>query len=455
MKVKNKQTRTKSPRFSRQGSKSLFTARLPASLNKTIAVIGMGYVGLPLALLASKKGYKVIGIDINTKKVNLINEGLSPFANREIEKELKLTDLGATTDFSKIKSASIVIVCVPTPVHKNRLPDYTPIKSACKSIAPFISKGKLIILESTVNPGVCEEIVLPILEKGSGLVPGRDFYLAHCPERINPGDKKWNVANIARVVGGFNQISLTKALRFYRFLINAPIKPMGSLKEAEAVKIVENSFRNVNMAFVNELAQSFSMLGIDVDNVLEGAATKPFGFMRFYPSRGIGGHCIPVDPYYLIDYAKKNGYKHEFLSLACKINEEMPSYTVDQVIAGLKEKNLPIQGTKVAVLGLTYKAGIDDCRESPAFEIVRELKQRKTKVTTFDPYVNGESDTKSLKEALVGAKAIVVATDHPEFKKLNPRKLHKLGIKVVVDGMNCLPKEKFTQNGFFYRGIGR
>src|SRR3989338_9802325 len=273
-----------------------------------IAVIGLGYVGLPLALLASRKGHTVVGVDIDVKKVELLNARATPFADEEITEQLKNSSLEATMDFSRIKDVGVIIICVPTPVYENHLPNLEPVQNACKSIASHLQKGQLVILESTVNPGVCESIILPILEKGSELQCGKDFYLAHCPERINPGDKKWNVENIPRVVGGFDEVSLQKAIAFYATIISAEIKPIASLKEAEAVKIVENAFRDINIAFVNELAMSFSRLGIDTVNVINGAATKPFAFLPHYPGCGVGGHCIPVDPYYLIEYAKDYGY---------------------------------------------------------------------------------------------------------------------------------------------------
>ncbi len=262
-----------------------------------VAVIGLGYVGLPLAIQASKVGFRVIGIDVDSTKVDKINNQEAPFEDSELSEKMKTVSLEATTDFAAIKEAGIVIICVPTPIYENRLPNYEPLKAACKSVGLNMKLGTLVILESTVNPGVCEGIVISFLERFSGLKRGQ-FLLAHCPERINPGDEKWNVTNIPRVVGGIDKISTNKAADFYRTVIDAEITPMKSIKEAEAVKIVENSFRNVNIAFVNELAQSFSKLGIDIVNVIEGAGTKPFAFMAHFPGCGVGGHCIPVDPYY-------------------------------------------------------------------------------------------------------------------------------------------------------------
>lgn len=420
-----------------------------------IAVVGLGYVGLPLALLSGRKGNTVIGVDIDAKRVALLNARVVPLLDTETAKQLKSSNIEATTDFSRIKDASVIIICVPTPVYKNRMPNLEPVQTACKGIAPHLQAGQLVVLESTVNPGICENIVLPILQKESGLQCGKDFYLAHCPERINPGDKKWNVENIPRVVGGFDAVSLQKAISFYSSIIGAEIKPMASLKEAEAVKIVENAFRDINIAFVNELAMSFSRLGIDTVHVIDGAATKPFAFMPHYPGVGVGGHCIPVDPYYLIDYAKQNGFSHEFLSLARRINDGMPKFAVDLTVKGLGEAGIAIKGATVAVLGLAYKPEIGDCRESPSFEIIKHLEAYGAKVVSFDPFVLDGSTVKTLDEAVKGADAIILATCHNVFKELEPDYLVKNGVKVIIDGRNCLPKAEFLAAGIIYKGIGR
>lgn len=423
--------------------------------SKTVSVVGLGYVGLPLALLADRKGYTVIGIDIDGRKVELLNTHLSPFADRETEKQLKTARIKATSDFSRIKDASVVIICVPTPVHENHMPNLKPVKSACRGIAPHLQVGQLVILESTVNPGVCENIVLPILEKESELQCGKDFFLAHCPERINPGDKKWNVENIPRVVGGFDRTSLRKAVAFYASIISAEIKPMASLKEAEAVKIVENAFRDINIAFVNEMAMSFSRLGIDVVNVINGAATKPFSFMPHYPGCGVGGHCIPVDPYYLIAYAAKSGFSHEFLSLARRVNSGMPKFAAAQAKQELAKAGISIRNAKIAVLGLAYKPEIDDYRESPSFKIIKCLEGLGANVVSFDPFVPAKSTARSLDGTVKNAEAVIIATAHKVFKELTPKYFLENGVKVVIDGRNCLPKEKFVEAGMIYKGIGR
>lgn len=422
---------------------------------KTLAVAGLGYVGLPLALLAEQKGWRVIGIDVNPKKVEQLQHRVAPFLDEQVSKALLESNMESTVDFSRASEADVIAICVPTPVKEKYLPDLESVKGACWGIGPFLKKGQLIILESTVNPGVSETVVQPILEEESGLKAGVDFYLAHCPERISPGDKKWTLVNIPRVVGSLEGKGLKMAVDFYESILEASIKPMASLKEAEAVKIVENSFRDINIAFVNELARSFSKMDIDVVNVIEGAATKPFSFIPHYPGCGVGGHCIPVDPYYLIEYAKSYGFSHDFLALARNINNSMPHFTVELTMKGLNEKGLAINNAKVAVLGLAYKADIDDIRESPALEILKLLKDYGADAVSFDPYVLNKSTAQSLDSALEGAKAVIVATSHQQFKALKPQDFLARGVLVVVDGRNCLDKKDFLASGLVYKGIGR
>lgn len=449
----------------------------------TIAVIGLGYVGLPLALLANRKGYPVIGIDADPAKISKLQRGEMPFAETDLQEQLQQASIVFTKSFEHIPEAEIVIICVPTPVDENALPDLSPLRNACDKLAEYLRPGQLVILESTVNPGVSESVVLPLLEDGSGLRGGRDFKLAHCPERINPGDAVWNVSNIPRVVGSIDNDGLTRATRFYRSIISGEVRSMSSLKEAEAVKIVENSFRDINIAFVNELAMSFDKLGIDVVQVIEGAATKPFAFLPHFPGCGVGGHCIPVDPYYLIEYARQNGFDHEFLKLARNINRRMPFYTAELTARMLGRIDRSIEGARVVVLGLSYKSDIDDVRESPAYTIVEALEEMGADVGVFDPYVTQpvttkrrelaevvtqpgttqpeevlfeipKSGPKSLEEALEGAVAVVVATGHRLFRETDPMVLRRAGVKVVVDGRNCLDRARVEEAGMIYKGIG-
>jgi UDP-N-acetyl-D-glucosamine dehydrogenase len=422
---------------------------------KTVAVIGLGYVGLPLAVRAKEKGYDVIGFDTDEKKIALLKQGKSPIKDEFLEKNISKYFFKATNNQKDIAKADVVLICVPTPVDEMFYPDLTPVISASNLVAKNMKKGALVVLESTVNPGVSEEVVKPIFEK-AGLVVGKDVYLAHCPERINPGDPKWNVSNIPRVVGSFDKTGLDMAYAFYTSIVDGKIRKMKSIREAEAVKIVENSFRDINIAFVNELARSFDVLGIDVKDVILGAATKPFAFMPHFPSCGVGGHCIPVDPYYLIERAKQSGFDHEFLKIAREINNSMPSYTVELLQDALNAVKLPLNGTAVGVLGLAYKANIDDMRESPAFKIIKHLEKHRAKVETYDPYVKNKSTIKSLDSILKKSQVLILVTDHKEFKEaLTPALLKKHNIKVIVDGKNCLDKQIFLKSGIIYKGIGR
>ncbi|MFA6098556.1 MAG: nucleotide sugar dehydrogenase [Patescibacteria group bacterium] len=423
---------------------------------RVVTIVGVGYVGLPLACLCGDKGFTTFGISRDSANVKMINKGTSPIkGDPELAAWVAKKNFVATTKFDSVKKSDIIVICVPTPVDKMYNPDLTPVRSACNKIAPLLHHGQLVVMESTVNPGVCEEVIKPILEKGSKLIAGKDFYLAHSPERINPGDPKWNVTNIPRCVGATNKKGLSLAVNFYRKILSAPIRPMKSIKEAEATKIIENSFRDINIAFVNELARSFEALGIDLVDVIEGAKTKPFAFMAHYPSCGVGGHCIPVDPYYLIERARLAGFDHRFLKLARQINNSMPKYTVDLLNKGLNQIKKSLKGTKVGILGISYKANVGDKRESPALKIIEILREEGAELNIFDPFFNKESTVKSLDELLKKSEAIIIATDHEDFKKIPVNQLKRNGIKVVVDGKNCLSKEEVIKNKIIYKGIGR
>lgn len=422
---------------------------------KTIAVVGLGYVGLPLVLLADKKKMKVIGLDIDQAKIDSLLAKKS-YLDDVTDQDIAASNATYSNDFSLAKNADAVIVCVPTPVTHDKHPDLGPVRGAVSSAAPYLKKGALLVIESTINPGVCDDVVVPLVESITGKKVGEDIYLAHCPERINPGDPKWNVSNINRVVGANSKQELDMAVELYEHLIDADIKPMGSLKEAEAVKVVENSFRDINIAFVNELAMSFHKLGINIENVIDGASTKPFSFLPHRPGAGVGGHCIPVDPYYLIEYAHGFGFEHEFLRLARDINESMPKFTVDLLVEALNKHRLPLKNTKVTLLGLSYKPNVGDDRESPAYVIKELLESAGADLTTYDPYFLDRSSVGSLKEALSDATAIVVATAHKEFVNLDLDLLDANRLKVLIDGRNIFKdkKESIKQLGITYEGIG-
>ena len=423
-----------------------------------IAIIGLGYVGLPLACLCAKKGYDVGGFDLNEEKVRLINAGNSPIKDQYVEENLKAAAgrLKASSNAGEaLKGATIAIICVPTPAVGDK-PDLSFVESACRMLAPFVSKGELVIMESTVYPGTTEEIALPILEKGSGLSAQKDFFLGHCPERIDPGNKKFTIEKIPRVLACLSPKGNEKAKRFYSTIIDAEITVLGSVKAAEAVKVVENTFRDVNIAFVNELAESFDKMGIDLSEVIKGASTKPFGFMPFYPGPGVGGHCISQDPYYLIARSESAGFEPKFLKLARHINEAMPSYVVSLVEAMLAKMNIMPGNAMVAVLGLAYKPEVDDPRESPALKIVSLLKQKGIKVKTFDPFIKKESNANSAAEAIAGADCVVLATHHKALIEfLSPARLEKSGVKAIVDARNALDRDGIRGKGILFKGIGR
>lgn len=422
--------------------------------NKTVCVIGLGYVGLPLAVRCSEKGYSTFGFDRDKNKVNLINKKKSPIREKYIEDNLPKYPIWASMDEKIINKADIILICVPTPVDEKFYPDLQPVISATETVARNLKKGALIVLESTVNPGVSEEIVAPIFKK-AGYKIGQDVFIAHCPERINPGDPKWNVTNIPRVVGSFDAKGLKMAKEFYESIVDNEIRPMKSIREAEAVKIVENSFRDINIAFVNELARSFTRMDIDIKDVIEGASTKPFCFMPHFPSCGVGGHCIPVDPYYLIEKAKEYEFDHKFLRTARQINNSMPAYTVELLQDALNEIKKPMKGTAVGILGVAYKANVDDVRESPAVKIIEYTKKYGCQTLIFDPYIPQKSNVKNLEELLKKSEAIILVTDHNEFKNIDPKTFKKFGIKVIIDGKNCLDKNAIKKLGIIYRGIGR
>ena len=402
---------------------------------ETVSVFGLGYVGLPLAVLAKKKGFRVYGVDVSRDAV----------AKADAE-GVDVLDGG-----DAVEKADIVVVCVPTPVDSSFMPDLTAVKTVCRTIANSLRRGKLVIIESTIYPGVIEEIIQPILEESS-LKAGVDFFLAHCPERIDPGNIDWDVGNLPRVAGGINNESAKKAAEFYRKIIDSEILELSSVRAAEATKIMENAFRDVNIAFVNEMAKSFDQIGIDVTEVIKAASTKPFGFLPHHPGCGVGGHCIPVDPYYLIEKAKQKGFNHRFLSLARQINNSMPEYTVQKLVEGLNEVGLSVKGTRICVLGVSYKKGVEDLRESPALKIIEKIKKMGGKIEVYDPYVPDKSTIKSLKECFK-SECILIATDHNEFKEINEIETGK--VKVIIDGRNCLDKNSIKNKGIVYRGIGR
>jgi len=353
-----------------------------------VGIVGMGYVGLPLAREFCKGGAKVLGFDVDSAKVNKLNKGISPLKhilNKEMRDLIKSNNFHATDNMSLLKNVDAILICVPTPLTENREPDMFYVETTCETISKYIRKGQLVVLESTTYPGTTRELMLPILEK-SGLKAGKDFYLAYSPEREDPGNKDFRTSTIAKVVGGYNKESLDKALEVYKYAIETLV-PVDSCEVAEAAKILENTYRCVNIAMVNELKKLFDRMGIDVWEVIRAASSKPFGFQAFYPGPGLGGHCIPIDPFYLTWKARQYGMPTKFIELAGEINTDMPHYVIHRTMEVLNEKRKSLKGAKVLVLGLAYKKDIDDVRESPSLELIELLREKGSKVDYNDPYI--------------------------------------------------------------------
>lgn len=405
---------------------------------KNVCVVGLGYVGLPLAELFIKNGYATYGIDTDKTKLGEITQS-------------KLGFEGLSAGFTSVSKVEAVVICVPTPVNKDKTPDLRIINNCIASVARNLRKDQLVVIESTVYPGYCDDTAIKLIEENSNLKVGEDIFLAHCPERINPGDMKWNVENIARVIGGFNKKSLSLAVNLYESILKANVLPMKNMAEAEAVKIVENSFRDINIAFVNELAMSFSEIGIDTLNVIKGASTKPFGYMPHFPSIGVGGHCIPVDPYYLIESANKRGFIHKFLSLGREVNEGMVPYVWNKIEVEAISQGLNIRELNICVLGLAYKANQSDLRESPGVRFVEFAKEKGSHVKAYDPFIPEHSEFKSMDEVLPWADVIVIAAGHDAFKDLSTE-AESNKVKIIADGCNILEN---TNIGAAYFGVGR
>ncbi|MBI4368175.1 MAG: nucleotide sugar dehydrogenase [Candidatus Omnitrophica bacterium] len=351
-------------------------------------IIGLGYVGLPLAVEFAKAGIEIIGIDIDSQKVAQILRAesyIQDVSSGDIEKLLGRAKLSATTDFSVIRSLDTVNICVPTPLGKSKDPDISYIVSVAGEIKKYLHEGMLVILESTTYPGTTEEVILPMLEE-TGLKVGKDFFLAFSPERIDPANPVYNTRNIPKVVGGVTQKCTELAKAFYRLAIEK-VHTVSSPRTAEMVKLLENTFRIVNIGLVNELCLMSEKLGVDIWEVIGAAATKPFGFMPFYPGPGLGGHCIPVDPHYLAWKARIHGFDPRFIDLASTVNREMPEFVVRKAQAILNERQKALNGSKVLILGVTYKRNINDIRESPALEVIELLEKDGASVSYADPFV--------------------------------------------------------------------
>ena len=385
-----------------------------------MAVIGLGYVGLPLLVEFARAGFKATGIDVDAEKVKLINTGKSYIADVPSSVLKEVVDAGlldATTDFSVLAEADSVNICVPTPLRKTRDPDISYIVDAVEKIAKHLHKGQLVILESTTYPGTTEEVILPMLEE-TGLKVGVDFFLAFSPERVDPGNAQYNTNNIPKVVGGVTEACTEAASELYRSTL-AETVTVGSAKSAETVKLLENTFRSVNIGLVNEIALMCDKMGIDVWEVIDAAATKPFGFMAFYPGPGLGGHCIPIDPFYLSWKAKLSGFEARFIELAGQINSSMPEYVVTKITDALNRHEKSVKGSRVLIIGVSYKADIDDIRESPALDVMSLLRAKGADVAYSDPMIEDKrselewaTNVQLTEEALADCDCVAVITGH-------------------------------------------
>ena len=386
-----------------------------------VAVIGLGYVGLPLAVGFAQKGFNVVGIDSDRRRVQQIQKGRSyilDIRSQDLKSCLKRRHLRATRSYQVIREIDVISICVPTPLRKTKEPDLSYIVSAVKGILPYLHRSQLLILESTTYPGTTEELILPLLES-KGLKAGKDFYLCFSPERVDPGNPKYRTENIPKIVGGVTKQCSSLGKLFYQQLVQEVIV-VSSPKVAEMVKLLENTFRSVNIGLVNELALMSHRLGINVWEVIEAAKTKPFGFMPFYPGPGLGGHCIPIDPIYLSWKARLHGFEVRFIDLATVINSYMPRHVVERLTEILNEDNKPLKGTRILLLGVADKKNVTDVRESPALEIIDLLREKGAKISYHDPYVqtlklNGGSNLSSVPlgtKILSESDCVVILTDH-------------------------------------------
>jgi UDP-N-acetyl-D-glucosamine dehydrogenase len=422
-----------------------------------IGVVGLGYVGLPLACAICHAGFQAVGFDIDDGKISKLREGQSYIGNihnDKVSEFVKDRKLVPTSDFSVLKDVDAVLLCVPTPLNKNREPDMTYVERTAETVAQYLRPGQLIVLESTTYPGTTRDLMRPILEKATGLKSGVDFFLAFSPEREDPGNAKYHTAVIPKVVGGDGADALKLAQTMYDQFLSKTVA-VSSAETAEAVKLTENVFRAVNIALVNELKVIYDAMGIDIWEVIDAAKTKPFGYMPFYPGPGLGGHCIPIDPFYLTWKAREHGITTRFIELAGEINISMPRFVVNRLSEAMDTRFArPLNGAKILVLGMAYKKNVADIRESPAFAVLELLQSRKAEVSFHDPYVdivpptrehaafNGMKSVALTPETVAAQDAVIIVTDHDNVDYGMVAKEAKL----VVDTRNALAAIGFRDN---------
>jgi len=392
----------------------------------TVGVVGLGYVGLPLAVEKAKAGFKTIGFDVQEEKVKMVNEGhnyIGDVVNEDLKELVERGMMKATSDFSFVKDVDFIAICVPTPLDKHQEPDISYVKSSTEAISKHLSNDTMVVLESTTYPGTTEELLLPILEEGSGLKCGEDFYLGFSPERVDPGNVIYKTKNTPKVVGAVGKDATEVISAMYREVLEGEIYEVSSPAIAEMEKILENTYRNINIGLVNELAILCNKMGISLWEVIDAAKTKPYGFQAFYPGPGLGGHCIPLDPYYLTWKAREFGFHTSMIENSMIINDKMPEYTVDRAASVLNEHKKALNGSKVLVLGVAYKNNIDDYRESPALNVIDILKERGAVTDFYDPWIpkykrNGEwheGISEINADIIKGYDLILVATAHDAY----------------------------------------
>lgn len=419
-----------------------------ASHEMTVGVVGLGYVGLPLAVEKAKAGFKTVGFDVNDEKVRLVNEGhnyIGDVVDEDLSRIVASGMLCATTDFSRIASSDFVAICVPTPLDEHQQPDISYVESSTRSVSRYLHRGSVVVLESTTYPGTTEELLKPILEEGSGLKCGEDFYLGFSPERVDPGNAYYKTKNTPKVVGAIGKDATEVIAAMYRAVLDSEVFEASSPAVAEMEKILENTYRNVNIGLVNELAQLCHRMNIDLWEVVDAASTKPYGFQAFYPGPGLGGHCIPLDPYYLSWKAREFGFHTSMIESSMIINDGMPRYCVQRAMELLNRHGKALNGSNALVLGVAYKGNIDDYRESPAISVIDILKEKGASVTFYDPWIPSYrrdgvtyEGAKELTEDMVKAADIVIiasAHDNVDYAMVGRY------AKAVFDTKNIMRKK--------------
>jgi UDP-N-acetyl-D-glucosamine dehydrogenase len=433
-----------------------------------VCVVGLGYVGVPLAVASAQAGFRVVGVDVEKDKVAMINKGIcyveDAYSEKHLPQLVRAGSMSATESlYDGAKSSDVVIVCVPTPLNHKGEPDLSFLRSVAKSLSGNLDGFKLVIVESTSFPGTTKDIFQPLLER-EGKKPGRDFGLVYSPERIDYGNAKFGVRNIPKVVGGIDEESTSLGAEFYKAILDAPVITVGSPSVAEATKMLENIFRYVNIALVNELAVLHETLGVDFVEAISAAATKPFGFMPHYPGPGVGGHCIPKDPFYLVFKAKQAGFTLRLVSASKTVNKMMPVHTIERLAKTLKAGKKHLPNATVVVWGLAYKGEVKDTRRSPSLELLRLLNQSRARIRVFDPYVprvtvggkTYESSSTEI-ESVRDADALIIATAHDMFRSVDLSRIKSLmhDTPILYDTRNLRSRQECEEVGFTYLATGR